>query len=764
MALEQKLEMRGETDTPVIGPPTGAPAPQGGVSIQLPVDEDMQKMLTEIVLDDYHKAKSDRNAIDYGITDKGETLRFDDWYDRMKKLYSGYRQPKTIPWKFCSNRSLRIATAILDMIHSRLYPAVWNEDLCRWRPGNAVDAPKTERVSKFMDWWIRVWAPLRSFYDKWVKYTAGIGDSLTETTWEVEEIVTSQMIDVPINGPDGMQLTESDGTPSSTRQPYINRVEKTKSRFITKDNVFFLKGATDVQKDPVMIRETFLFKQLQDMEKRGQCVNITEKLAKEIIVPEPHGITDDAERARLRQIKLRNMPVDVIREYLHYDVDGGGFEESVRVMISEEHRLYLGGVRMRDLTKSGRRPINFTKYDSYLERPDELDGEGLLTKVREHAEEIDAIFNQLTDANTLSVLRPFFYDPSGDLDAASLNLGPNKGIPVTDPQKNVYFPDMKLALGDLLNAIKLVMEFIERLTAASEYIMGRESDIVGGSGTATRTQAIVQSAEVRFTLPSERLRAGASDILSQHLDLIQLNIPMGFEEKVLGEKGEAVFKQNELSDAGLAGHFTGYLLPDPSMGSKESERQMMGMIYSMLLQNIVVGSDPSKIYEVTYEWLKSMGRDEMFIKRVLGPRPEQDMIDDPEDENTLMLQGDFKRVTPQLTENHLYHIQKHMELEQSPNFQELMQTAPSLTTQISEYNRLHTQQHMEMLASMMTLMQKGGGAQGGSGPSSPGQGANPKPEGANGVGGLDAVPGAMGKALDTQRRGKSAGAQGPPTG
>lgn len=718
----------------------------------------MQTTMVEVILDDFDKMKSDRLDRNYGITDKGENLDFDEWFKRIKDIYSGYRIPKSIPWKFCSNRSARIATSILDMLHARLYPGVWNEDLCRWRPGTFLDTPKAERISKFMNWWVRVWAPLRSFYDQWVKYVAGIGDALTETTWEVEETITSEMMDQPITDESGQPLTEQDGSPAITKTPKINRVEKTKSRFITKDNVYFLKGARDIQRDPVVIKEEYLFKQLEEMEKRGICLNVTSELEKHILVPEPSGNISPDEKERLRRIRLRNMPVSIVRWYGHYDIDGSGMNESVRMMVSDEHKVYLGGVRMRDVTKSGRRPINFCKYDSYLDRPEELDGEGVLWKVFELSNEVDSLFNQLTDANTLGLLRPFFYDPSGDLDAPALSLGPNKGIPVSDPQKNVYFPDMQMRVENIINAIRLALEFIERLTAASSYIMGRESEIVGGSGTATRTQAIVQSAEVRFTLPSERLRSGASDILQTHLDLIQQNIPMGFEQRVLGEKGEPIFLQGELSDMGLAGEFIAYLLPDPSMGSKQTERDMMGMIYSMLMQNIIVGTDPMKIYQVTYEWLKSLGRDDEWIQSILGPRPDPDMVDDPEDENTLMLQGDFKRVVPQLTENHMYHIQKHMDLEKSPNFQVLFTQAPELATQIQEYNKLHIQQHMEMMATMMGLMQKMGGSANAGQPSA---GAGPKPEGgpegAPGVGGVENVSGPMGKALDSQRAGKSGG-------
>ena len=121
-------------------------------SIQIPLSSEMQETITQVVLDDYSKAKNDRDSRDYGTTSKGEKMDFEFWHRRIKDMYSGYRIPKTIPWKFCSNRSLRIATAILEMLCSRLFGAVWQEDLCRWRAGEISDVPKVERISKFMDW------------------------------------------------------------------------------------------------------------------------------------------------------------------------------------------------------------------------------------------------------------------------------------------------------------------------------------------------------------------------------------------------------------------------------------------------------------------------------------------------------------------------------------------------------------------------------------------------------------------------------------
>src|SRR3990167_7988836 len=616
--------------------PPSQPAPQlPPNSIQIAIDEDTQTSLTEAILSDYDSAQEHRNKQEYGNDSKGATLTFITWLEKLKRIYSGYREAKTVPWKFSSNRSLRIATAILEMIHARLFPAVWNESLTRWRPGETTDTPKVERIEKFMSWWVRVWAPLRDFIDGWCKYTAGFGDSLSELSWCVEEYDSGQVEETPVTDEMGMPLTNQDGTPAVQQTRLMNRVEKTKVKLSPKENFMFLKGSSDIQQDPVLIDEEILYKDLEAMERKGQAVNITEKLSKHIIVPEPTKAKDENERERIKRIRMRNVPVKIVRWYGHYDVDGTGSEESVRIIVSKDFRIYLGGVRMRDITKSGKRPLEYYKYSSYADRPDEMQGQGILEMVRELAEEVDACFNQLTDGNTLSVMRPGFFDPSGDLDVDAITIAPNKMIPVTNPTQNVYFPPFEINTDRLINAIRLVLEFIERLTAASSYVMGRESDIVGGSGTATRTNAIVQSADIRFTLPSERLRQGAAEILTTELDMIQLNLPDGFEQMVLGEGGEPIFKAGELSDQALSGQFSAYLLPDPSMGSKQTERELMSMVYSILMQNVIVGTDPSKIYQVAYDWLKSYGLEEQ-AKRYLGPAPSQDDIDSPEDENTLM--------------------------------------------------------------------------------------------------------------------------------
>jgi hypothetical protein len=117
-----------------------------------------------------------------------------------------------------------------------------------------------------------------------------------------------------------------------------------------------------------------------------------------------------------------------------------------------------------------------------------------------------------------------------------------------------------------------------------------------------------------------------------------------------------------------------------------------------------------------------------------------------------MLQGDFARVTPQLTENHLLHIMKHSELMQSPSFQQIAGTAPALGEQVMQYNQQHIAQHMQMLQQMQQIMQK---QQKGLGGESGAFGGNPNAnQESGGEQGVGNSKGPMGETLNTQREGK----------
>ena len=136
-------------------------APMELPELQLPLTSAHQKTAVQTILSDFQAAKDARESRDFGYGSKGEKRSFEEYLKLLKDLYYGRREPKTEPWKYCSNRSLMIAMAILETLHARMFGGVYNEELTRWRPGEATDAPKAERIEKVMFWWIRVRSKLR---------------------------------------------------------------------------------------------------------------------------------------------------------------------------------------------------------------------------------------------------------------------------------------------------------------------------------------------------------------------------------------------------------------------------------------------------------------------------------------------------------------------------------------------------------------------------------------------------------------------------
>ena len=761
MARDIKDELNPPVDQEApINPEIQAPAPSG---IQLQLSEDMQDTLVDIILEDYSSFREARDTRSYGTSSKGIKLDFEEWRKELLDLYNSERVPKTVPWKFCSNRSLRIAKAICDMLHAKLFPSISNEELLRFKAENIASYPKLERIKKLEHWWEFVHCRIRGFLDNWTKIQISFGDSITESSWEATPRAKSFAQAQPVVGPDGQPLMEANGQPSVVKSVEVKLEEKTISKIYTRDKFFVQKGSKDVQRETVIFEDEFFYRDLEEGEVKGQFINVMNLLREKLPFAKDDkfsGLTSE-EQDRIKDIKLRNQPVKVLKSYMSFDADGDGFPEDIRVYISEEHRVFLGAVKMTDITKSGRRPIQFTKIDSRLEDVEENFGQGVLETVKELAEEIDSLFNQLSDANTLSIMMPGFYDPGGDLDAPALYLQPNKMTPLSDPQRAIYFPQINAPIEKLIAAIRLVIEFVERLTAASSYVMGKESDIVGGSGTATRTNAIMGAASERFALPAERLRAGAAEIIRQRLDILQLNIPPGLEQRVLGDDGSAIFKPNELSMEGIAGEFDAYLLPDPSMGSKEIEQQTSQMLFSLLSEFAMMTGNQNLMYKLQRDIFKSVGKNE---KDYLGPAPLEDMIDDPDVENTLMIQGDFNKVQPQIQENHQVHIQKHMNLLQSPS---LAMVPQHLLGEITTFAQQHIQMHMQMMQMIMGAMQKGG-KNGEPGGEQPGEGNKSRNsgqlQGPNSQPGMEQVPGPLGQALATKAEGTGGGNSQPPQG
>ncbi|HRZ15229.1 MAG TPA: hypothetical protein P5110_06965 [Candidatus Omnitrophota bacterium] len=679
------------------------------------IDPEMEIVITETVIQDFGDAESDRANKEYYL-DSTTAITFEDKQKALKECFYGKRQPKSVPWQNCSNRSMKITMAIIEMLHSRMFPMVYNEELTRWRPAKPTSKYAVDRVTKLMYWWVRVRTHMRVFFDKWTKMALGYGDVLTETQWDVDIQDTGEVTETPVTDEFGIPLTNKDGSPAVLQDPVYETDEKTRVDIIPRENIYFPKDAKDIYKDPVCIKCEYTYAELEQMEREGKVCNVTKPISensrylfkeyKDRI--DQISVNASGENAEIiKEVRLRALPITIVKEYRRIDFDRDGYAEDCRILVDPLTRTYLGAVMVRDISQRNRRPLDFTKVNDMIDDPDGMEGYGYIEMVKPLADEIDAIFNQLTDGNTLSVIRPFFYDPMGNIQPQTITLAPNKGVPVHDPQKNVYFPDINVPTEKLLLALRTVLEFVERLTAASSYVMGKESEIVGGSGTATRTQAIMSSSDQRHAMPAHRLREGAARVLTSVLDILLKNLPPGLEDRIVGDDGQPMFGQNELVKSGLASEVDAYLLEDAAMGSMQAEQELAQMLYSILMQNPIVATDPVKIYNETAFLLRAYKQDPV---EHLGPAPDPKDVDTPEDENKLIISGQFQSVRAMFTENHLWHIQIHGQLLQSPS---LGMITPEQQQLVIEYVQQHIQEHMQLMQQMMSMMQQVKGGKGG---------------------------------------------------
>jgi len=662
----------------------------------LKLTPEQQAELVAIIKEDYDNAMQAREAKTWGKkTGDGVGLTFDEKYAELIDLYEGADEVR--PEKWMCGRSLKIAQAIVEMAVAKLFPMVYNEDSMKWKPVRYTNNEYTQLVNKMMFWTIEVWMKARKDALLYIRNAAMLGSVFAEAWWKREQRDLDQTQQVPVIGPDGQPMFDEQGQQMCVEQRLLQVNEKPQIRIIPVTKVLLQPGATCIEDDSVIVIEDHNYRELLGMQEQGLAENVDDKLKAEVDkrISTEFGLSlDKAENVADFNAKRRNMPIECLRWMGKYDANGDGFDEEIIALITNKDEVFLRAHLTSKISRTGKRPIN---HKNFLDRiGGKMLGMGLLEQVKPLAEEIDACFRQLTDANTMSVMRWGFYDPNSDYDPDEHVAKPRAMYPVSNPQQNVYFPDIQIPIERLLNAIKLVEEFVERLTAASSYVMGKEDNLAGGSGTATRTQAIMSSADTRFNLPATNLRQGLAELFTDVFDLCSMNMPEGLEEKILGAQNEKIFTDDKALQASLAQEMECYLVPTADLGDSNTRRQIASMLYDKLLlgMNPMITQDPNRVWFVTANYLRAYGEEpQEWIGKPASVKP----TNDPVEEHTMMRDGRYCPVEPQ--ENHMEHIQVHTD-ELKGKDGEILLWPPDKVEKL----RAHIEEHKQMMQRVMMAL------------------------------------------------------------
>jgi hypothetical protein len=713
------------------------------------LEEEKQDELVAIIMEDYRNALEARNKTDWGTDVAGKGIDFDTKYASLVALYEGQDVQRPEDW-MCG-RSLKVAQAIVEMLVSRLFPAIWNEDTIRWRPVEYTDKKRVDDVNKIMHWVFVVWMKVRLQVLDMVRGTVSMGTIFTEPYWSVTKRDLGDTQQEPEINPETGEpvLDPSTGEPSYIEAKMLRVDEKPALKQYSVMDVLTQPGATDIQKEPVITRENFYYHELEQEQREGIVVNVTDKLKDAVdktIVTKFGEEMEKAEKIQDMNAKRRSSVVECIIWRGPFDVNEDGFPEEITVRVALKEEIFLQGFATSSISRKGVRPLVQTNF---LNRMYKLLGIGVLEQVKPLAEEIDAVFRQIQDANTLGIMRWGFYDPNSDYNPEEHVAKPRAMYPVTNPSQNVFFPDMNVPIERLIAAVQLLMEFVERLTAASSVVMGKEGKFAGGSGTATRTQAIVSSADARFNLPAMNIRDGIAEVLTQIFDLCFLNMPEGLEKRILGENHEPIFESTEAIKEAFYTQMDAYLEPNASFGDVNTQREIASILYDKFVLGgnpLVIGS-MDRLYHATANVFKSFGEEP---KEWIGPSPVSKETSDPHEEHTIIREG--RVISPDPQENHLEHILVHTQMLQNPEIVTWPKEAVQLLT-------VHIEEHKAMMIQIMQFQQQGGDKSGGQGQE--GGGADSKAEGSEGAAGKPGASGSAKPAEDTsanQTQGTTLGA------
>lgn len=510
-------------------------------------------------------------------------------------LLDGVRPPKSTPWPGCSNISVMAVATHVNIMHAKLMPAVWNENLINWLPVGVGDIDKIHGVRIFNNFIIR----------KELKLAEPIDDIIR---------------DFVVDGTMAVKLRWT------TKYRHVR--DKKRGRGKIKKIAHQLCAVELIPIDQVFLPYTWrgvndsdlgqeVWQRIEDIKAASQnglyielSVEDLIRLEKDECVWEKDSITD--KKAENEGVEpFGDAPRRLIEMYMPWYVDGD-LIDSVFV-VDYKTGMYFSGKALANVAPTGRKPWVIEPFIRHTHRPY---GISLPELMRGLAKELDAIHNQRIDAGTVSIAPFGWYRAGSSFDPDKIAIEPGLFFPVDDIKdvQLAQFPSNFVASYQEEN---IIIGYIEKLTATSAYQMGRESDVVKSRATATGTMALISQGEQAHTILGMRCQRAISKILTKIFEMYQCFMPPNFAERIVDDAGELLFPDG-LTPEEIDGGYDAYMTLDATAGNKAMERQVNGAMLDNAERLISLAQDP-RGYKIAEDFLISIGKPE--VESYLGPRP-----------------------------------------------------------------------------------------------------------------------------------------------
>jgi hypothetical protein len=516
-------------------------------------------------------------------------------------LYEGKRPPKSDPWPNCSNISVMAVPTHCNLMHSKLFPAVWNENLTYWQPVSKDDVENVANVRKFMEWVVRKELKLADMVDDILHDLIVYGTIVLKVRWGTEYRYIRDKEHLGKYKKIAHQKAVVDTIPiENIYLPWLWKGEDD-SEFIAHDSFMRLP-------DIKALRARKIFDCSDE-----DIAAIQAKI--EGTMDTDGGDKTKNEGTQKFDVNINSAPIRLIEIYTQWLINGELVDSAF--VVDYNSRTFLSGKPVTAISPIGRRPMIVGQFIRRTNRPY---GIGLPEIMRGLAKELDAIHNQRIDAGSIAIAPFFFYRAASSIKPDKIHIGPGVGIPVDDI-KDVLFAQFPSNFMTSFQEERIIIEYVEKLTSTSAYQMGRESDIVKSRATASGTLALISQGEQAYTLLGLRVQRVISRMLTKILQAYQCFMPTGFADRIIGDNAGNLLFPDGLTPEEIDGGYDCYMLLDSTAGNKAMERQT-NMVMVQMAPNLLTLAQSPRGYEIAREFLISIGK--IDVEKYLGPKPKQE--------------------------------------------------------------------------------------------------------------------------------------------
>ena len=573
------------------------------------------------------------------------------WESRRAEYFNdidnfvNYYAAKDLPFDAAANLHIPVTLEKQRAVHARLYQAIFGVKPPFYaEPQEAMDEKRLNGIYNLMRWalsrFVNYYKGVQKEVDEYLWNFSSEGWSVMHLAWErkvrkslvVEEVVKKQADKFMEENPDQpLKFKEVMKWLEVFSGPVLRNIQ---------NEDFYMPGKGSVQEAPLIgIRTSWTAHELN----YHAASKYFDPKAVELVLPKPDaGTAYASEFTEVAGIKGVNQGYDLHTEsnkqkdhdgkiaeyngvlcYATYDIDQDGFDEEIVVWFHPGSRTVLRWTYLDRITKTGRRPIYKTDF---IIRPGRNYALGLLELLHSLNVEVDAIHNQRVDFGTLSNMPFFFYRAMSTLPNQEITISPGKGIPVDDPNSDVFFPQIKGGTAWGFQEENLLFQIINRVSAIGDLNLGIPPD----NSEAVRSQgqmlAVLNEGNAQLDIPLRRVQDTMSEVYSDIHQMLVERLPNGFKHVVIGEddtvirnkQGQVVEQTYSDPRKEIAGRVHFFIQANSTAGSKALMRSNRIQLFQQLLNPInlqfgIVG--PEEIYEMNKALLDVS--DEVDVKRFL---------------------------------------------------------------------------------------------------------------------------------------------------